>query len=285
MQTSTHYNLKLVEGTDLVNPLTIDKPNYEAIDAQMYANSTKTVDEATCIKTGTVHAVTRVNTACEVFRFTATGNWETGDTMTLDGGAVSVYLPSGEAPLTNAFVINSEVLCIVAGSRVTMFAKDNEFNPIASNVSYNNTISGLTADNVQSAVDEIVGELPDYQTNVIARVTPATNESIANALDRLRQLYFATWATNQKKFGKIQMTIDGTTDCVFTCSRWNSNTASAWHCLIGSANNMRILGLYFSSGNTVVVRKYTLTTSGLSIETLSTDVAESDIVFLGEVYA
>ena len=54
MQYSTNYNLNLVEGTDIVNPLVIDKPNYIAIDAQMKLNEDATVTTATEIKTGSL---------------------------------------------------------------------------------------------------------------------------------------------------------------------------------------------------------------------------------------
>ena len=32
MTNTTYYNLNIVEGTDIVNPLTVDNPNYEKID-------------------------------------------------------------------------------------------------------------------------------------------------------------------------------------------------------------------------------------------------------------
>ena len=38
MNYSAHYNLNLAEGTDLVNPLTVDVPNYTQIDNTMFAN-------------------------------------------------------------------------------------------------------------------------------------------------------------------------------------------------------------------------------------------------------
>ena len=32
MTTTTYYDLNIVEGTDIVNPLIVDNPNYEKID-------------------------------------------------------------------------------------------------------------------------------------------------------------------------------------------------------------------------------------------------------------
>ena len=149
MNHSTHYNLNLVEGTDIVNPLNVDKPNYEIIDNAMYQNSIRNVGTANCIKTGTVHAVTRDNPDCNAFRFTATGNWLTGDTMTIDGGAVSVFLPNGEAPQNNSFVINTEVFGILNGTRVTLYTSPNKPTISADEVDFNGT------DNVEDAILKI----------------------------------------------------------------------------------------------------------------------------------
>lgn len=138
MNYSTHYNLNLVEGTDLVNPMSVDNPNYTAIDTAMYNNSIRVVDDATCIKTGTVHAVTRNNSNASVFKFTATGDWDTGDSMTVDGGSVTVFLPNGEVPHDNSFVINSEVLCILNGTRVTLYTTPNPYIPSADEIPFDN---------------------------------------------------------------------------------------------------------------------------------------------------
>ena len=154
MNYTPNYNFKLPVGTDIVNPLTDNNPNWSDADTILKGISDQTVDTAACVKTGTLHAVTRTQTDCSIFSFTATGNWNTGDTMTVDGVSVTVFLPNGEAPLTGAYVINSEVLCILNGTRVTIFASPN-IEPAASDVSYDNTVSGLTATNVQDAVDEV----------------------------------------------------------------------------------------------------------------------------------
>ena len=154
MTYTTNYNLMLVEGTDVVNPLTQLNPNISDIDSQMKSNADATVARATCTKTGTNHAVTTVNSDAAMQRFTATGNWETGDTMTIDGVSVSVYLPDGTAPQTGCFVINSEVIIAINGSRVTLYAAP-ALSQSASDISYDNTLSGLSASDVQDALDEL----------------------------------------------------------------------------------------------------------------------------------
>lgn len=164
MQTTTNYGFNIVEGTDIVNPLTQLNPNFTSLDADLKAVSDNTIDNATCIKTGTVHAVTRTNTDCNVFKFTATGNWNTGDTMTVDGSLVSVFNPDGTSPSDGCFVINTEVLAAIQGSRVTLYVTSPS---TASNTLYDNTTSGLSATDVQDAIDEMEQEIKDTQWNIV----------------------------------------------------------------------------------------------------------------------
>ena len=155
MQYTTHYNLNLPEGTDIVNPLVQDNPNYTAIDTALYNNKLRVVGNATEIKSGTVHAITRSDSDIDVIRFTATGDWITGDTMTVDGSPVSVYLQDGTAPLTGAYVINTEVVAVINGSRVTLYGAQKLPGYTASDISYDNTSSGLAATDVQDAIDKV----------------------------------------------------------------------------------------------------------------------------------
>ena len=151
---TTNYNLAKPEGTDAYNHLIYDNPNMDIIDAALKSIDDLTVSRATCVKTGTNHAVTRLNTDAVVFRFTATGDFNAGDTMTVDGVSVSVFLPNGEAANTGAYIINSEVLAAIQGTRVTLYT--NALNQIAADhVTYDNTTSGLTANDTQAAIDEL----------------------------------------------------------------------------------------------------------------------------------
>lgn len=154
MQYTTNYNLNLVEGTDIVNPLVQQNPNYSTIDAAMFANKQASVGTGTELTAGTVHTITRMNPDSNYVRFTATSNWTAGDTMVVDSTPVSVYLSDGTTPATGAYVINTEVLILVNGSRVTLLtsAKDEQ---TAAQLSYDNTASGLSATNVQDAIDEV----------------------------------------------------------------------------------------------------------------------------------
>lgn len=163
MQQTANYNLNLPEGTDVVNPLVDYNPNFSTIDSAMKANADRTVGRATCIKSGTTHVVTRSNTGSNIINFTATGDWNTGDTMTIDSTIVSVFLPDGSAALDGAYLINSEVFGILNGTRFTLYSNITERTAAAT--SYDNTNSGLSANNVQDAIDELDGDVDDIRKN------------------------------------------------------------------------------------------------------------------------
>lgn len=126
MTNTTNYNLNIVEGTDIVNPLTQFNPNFNIIDGVMKNNADAAVSPATCIKSGTVHTITRSNTGAEMFVFTATGDWNSGDTMTVDGTPVTPVLPDGTALLDGSYLINAEVLASIKGTKVTVYS--NNYN-------------------------------------------------------------------------------------------------------------------------------------------------------------
>lgn len=147
MQYTSNYNLMLPEGTDAVNLLTQMNPNTSDIDTAMFANKQMSVGRATESTAGTVHAITRANQDSPIFAFTATSNWTKNDTMSVDGVSCTVYLTDGTQPDSGAYVINSEVLAIVQGSRVTVFVQSKP-SLDASDISYG---SG----NVDDALDEL----------------------------------------------------------------------------------------------------------------------------------
>ena len=119
--TSSHYNLYIGEANDNFNPLTQMNQNTRDIDSGMWANKLKSVQTATELKSGTVHALTRNVPDAEMFRFTATSDYTSGDTFTVDGSQVSGVLPNGQPLPTGAYLINSEVLCCLVGTKLTFF--------------------------------------------------------------------------------------------------------------------------------------------------------------------
>lgn len=212
MTNTTNYNFNICEGTDVVNPLVQNFPNWTSLDSLLKAVEDATVVRATCITSGTVHAVTYTNTDASVFRFTATGDWNVGDTMTVNGTSVNVYLPNGTAPQTGAFVINTEVLAMIQGTRVTLYTTGMT-SIDATYVDYDNTLSGLTATDVQSAIDELASTpagmyaLGVVTTDAGCTVTLTKGAKTVNCTEVSSGVYegsideYGTWAVNNVTLG------------------------------------------------------------------------------------
>lgn len=167
MQQTANYNLNLPEGTDVVNPLVDYNPNFTVIDGAMKANADRTVGRATCIKSGTTHVVTRSNPDSPIINFTATGDWNEGDTMTIDSVIVSVFLPDGTAALDGAYIINSEVFGILNGTRFTLFSNSVDVSAKADKTDIAEVELGNTASRAYG-----IGELV-YVNNVLYKVIAA----------------------------------------------------------------------------------------------------------------
>lgn len=121
------------------------------------------------------------------------------------------------------------------------------------------------------------------KSEVLARISPNSGETIVSLLGRFRTEYWNEWDTNTKRFGKFKIKIDGTTDMIFTCQRWNSNTANQWISINPSGTNIRLIMLSF--GSTIVVRRYTIASSGLTITDISDNAAEGELIYFGEDYS
>ena len=121
MEQSTHFELNLVQGSDKVNPLTVDRPNYVTIDDQMYKNQVAGIQQATELKNGTVHAITCLVDDAVFIRFTATSDFTSGDTFTYNGQVVSAVRPDGTGLTTGDFHVNGTVLASVIGNLLTVY--------------------------------------------------------------------------------------------------------------------------------------------------------------------
>ena len=158
MRATTYYNLNIVEGTDIVNPLTVDNPNYEKIDETMHDNAVAGVTLATEITNATVHAITRENSECAVIRFIATSQWKAGDTATVDGVPVIALLPSGETLPDGAYVINANVLCILTGTNLTIYAERKK-SENANEIAFNDTTVGAELVKLDGEIVRLDGEI------------------------------------------------------------------------------------------------------------------------------
>ena len=123
---TTNYGFKISEGTDLVNPLTDIFPNFDDIDTDLKGVSDSAVGTATELLTGTVHALVRSDSDRNVFTFTATSNFEAGETFTLDGVQVTALTPDGQTLSTGCYIIGSEVLVAVKGTLMTVYVNPSK---------------------------------------------------------------------------------------------------------------------------------------------------------------
>ena len=182
MNQTTNYELSLYEGTDLFNPLTVENVNFNDLDTIIKAISNRAFSAATELLTGTVHAITRADSDCAAFIFPATANYAAGETFTVDGVQVTALLPSGTTLPTGAYVIGSNVLCVLNGTLMTVycdagsdaqtlqghaasyFATDDDLDTLSGTVSnlsakVGSAILTTTAPDCSGAINELNGKL------------------------------------------------------------------------------------------------------------------------------
>lgn len=157
MQYTPHYNLNLPEGSDIVNPLVQDNPNYTAIDTALYNNKLCVVGSATHVKTGTNHAITLADSDINQFKFVATGDYVTGDTFTVDGVTVTPRIADGSSIPNGAFKINSTVLCILDGTILNFIGVGGVAD--ADDVFFDNSGTDLLSTDVEDAIKEVNNKL------------------------------------------------------------------------------------------------------------------------------
>lgn len=163
MQNTDYFDLKVYEGTDIFNPLMVENENIEKIDEQMFLNSIATIGQATELKSGTVHALTRENPDAAMFRFVATSKFDRGDTFTVDGIQVTGLTTDGKTLADGAYVINANVLCCLTGSVLTLFVAGGEVS---------------TADNAL----KLGGELPAFYATASDAQTALNTANAAGLL-------------------------------------------------------------------------------------------------------
>lgn len=178
MTTTTNYGYNVVESTDTCNIPVQIAPNFTDIDTDLKAVSDSAVGSAVDTFSSNVHALIRADSDRNVFFFVAPADYVAGDTFTIDGVSISAVDVAGNSLEDNAFRVNSVVLCIVYGTRLTLIVDKQISALLAINVSYDNSGSGLTANDVQSAIDEVVsglstvaGDVTDIHTELTSLLT------------------------------------------------------------------------------------------------------------------
>ena len=164
MTNTPNFNFTIAEGTDTVNLLTQLYPNFTSLDTILQAIKESGTTTAVTTKVGTVHNIMRNVADCNVIRWIATANYAAGDTFTVDGNAVTATAMDGTALPAGAFVINQSVLAILNSGVLTIVGVPGVSSVDAQDVTYDNSGSGLTAANVQAAIDELVTDAGDIDT-------------------------------------------------------------------------------------------------------------------------
>ena len=121
MGTTPNYNFTVPVGSDIVNHLVQDFPNWTSLDTILKGISETGISTATHTKAGTVHAIILTDSDIPFFRFQATAAFATNDTFTVDGVAVSGVTMDGAGLPNEAFVIGSTVLCELNNNVLTFY--------------------------------------------------------------------------------------------------------------------------------------------------------------------
>ena len=170
MTTTTNYGYTVVVGSD--TPVNIQNdiaPNFTAIDTDLKAVSDSAITTATHTFSANVHNLVRADADRNVLYFVATADMTAGDTFTVDGVSVTARLVNGEALATGSFKINNNVFGILVGTVLNLSVPGA--SATASATSYDNTGSGLSATDVQDAIDEVQSNIEDVDANVSTYVS------------------------------------------------------------------------------------------------------------------
>ena len=276
MEQSLHYGLKLVEGTDTVNPLTIDKPNYEDIDGIMYANECASVGTATEVTTGTVHALTRTKDSQNVFKFRATSNYIVGDTFTVDGDVVSAQFSDGSTLSDRCYIIGSEVLCSLNQEQLTLY--------IAKIYDATNVMNGTKS--VKENIDELTTDITNLgetvtgiKFDILGRIEAITNETWGSVLGRLRDTYFADMS-NKLNYYQLGCNLDGINGMYFTLSRAYSSAQNTYWFAVRPSSTGVVIYAIVTSSSSASLYKYGISAGGLTITNM-TEQLGSNVVIKG----
>lgn len=277
MEYSEHYGLNLVEGSDTVNPMTVDKPNYEKIDETMYANECASVGTATELTTGTVHALTREKENQEVFRFRATSNYTVGDTFTVDGVVVSAQMSDGTTLADRCYIIGSDVLCALIGTQLTLFIpkKYDGDNVMVGNKS---VTQKFTEDG--NAITSLQTKVNGMKYTKFYTVEAQTNETWGAILARLRDEALTNLG-GVAEYCHIDLNVDGYNGMVFQCQRSYSGARySTWLCSRSSTSGIVFYSISISPTSTRF-EKYAYTTGSGFVVTDLTDEVCSNVTVNG----
>lgn len=159
--TTAHYSLPQYVATDKPKYLTDFNQTMEAIDTQMYTNAqaAATADgkavAAKDVADGAVSSIGTLNTQINGDVSDPSDRGLAGD-VSDNSGAINTI----NALIGNGTPTTSDKTIIGAINEIYADITGGGTDVTAGNVSYDNTSSGLTADDVQAAIDEVYAAIP-----------------------------------------------------------------------------------------------------------------------------
>ena len=191
MNQTTNYGFNVPVGSDIVNPLVQDFPNWETLDTLLRNIANTGITMATHTKSGTIHTLSFSDTTVPMIRFQATADFNTNDTFTVNGLSVSALTVAGESLPDGAFVIGSMVLCELRDNLLTVYTSGSDAS----------TLEGHPASYFATASDlDTVDDKADANKVLIDQITI---DLTVNS-DTLTTTYASNIETGiVKKFGKV----------------------------------------------------------------------------------
>lgn len=224
---TTYYEFNKPTGDDLVNPLIDQIPNWDIADNALHGLSVNSIGTATEVVALGVHALTRVHqTDAKFIQFIATGDYDAGETFTLDGVAIAAAYPDGSPLVQDAYVTGATVLIgLNADNSVATFylsktggtAPDSlrlggELPAYYASKSYADGIK-TTADNAASAIAKkaLVNTYYDTSDNKLYRVL-----SDGTVGGEISMIPILNYASPLFTFSSSNKTFTATKECYLT---------------------------------------------------------------------
>lgn len=176
MNQTTNYGFNVPIGSDIVNPLVQDFPNWETLDTLLRNVANTGITTATHTKSGTIHTLSFSDTTVPMIRFQATADFNTNDTFTVNGLSVSALTVAGESLPDGAFVIGSMVLCELRDNLLTVYSSGSDASTLEGHpASYFAKDSDLQivddkADANKTLINQLTESIPFYDTTNVTSI-------------------------------------------------------------------------------------------------------------------
>lgn len=162
MRQTVNYKLNIPEGSDYVNPLVQNLPNFTLIDEIMKDNERGRLFNYGVTKTGNIFTVDVTNKDAQFFRFIAPADFEEGDKINLNEKELPAIDQSGNPLTAKAFIGGAHVICFLSSTDVCCPVLDLDSANLL--VVLTNTGSGGSGGETDLAKDseKLGGQLPSY---------------------------------------------------------------------------------------------------------------------------